>query len=264
MHCCGGPPLALDPNLTPLELMKRILLLLGCLLGLISCSPKGQAPLVGITCSRTAKGTDQLSSNYAQAVLKAGGIPVILPTLETPEQAQRVLERLDGVIFSGGVDINPAWYGEAVWNESVEVDPVRDRSDSLLGRTALALGKPILGICRGEQLLNVLLGGSLYQDIPTQLPNTHFHRNVRHKIGIKEGTFLSNLFRADSLEVNSFHHQAVKDLAPGLTVAAWSDDGIVEAYENDQVWAVQFHPEGLLREDDTWLPLFVAFLDRLK
>ena len=83
-------------------------------------------------------------------------------------------------------------------------------------------------------------------------------------MGIEEESFLAQLFGTDSLEVNSFHHQAVKTLAPGLTISAYSDDGIVEAYENEQIWAVQFHPEGMLREDDTWLPLFVAFLDRIR
>lgn len=245
--------------------MKRLVFyLLLMVVGLCACNRKGSAPLVGISCSRSSGGTDQLSPNYSQAVLKAGGIPVILPTISTPEQARELLSKVDGIIFSGGVDINPEWYGEEVWNETVVIDSVRDRSDSLLARCALELGKPILAICRGEQLMNVILGGSLYQDIPTQLPDAHIHRNTRHKMGIMEGSFLANLFGTDSLEVNSFHHQAVKDVAPGLTIAAYSDDGIVEAYENEQIWAVQFHPEGMLREDDTWLPLFVAFLDRTR
>ena len=245
--------------------MKRLVFyLLLMVVGLCACNRKGSAPLVGISCSRSSGGTDQLSPNYSQAVLKAGGIPVILPTISTPEQARELLSKVDGIIFSGGVDINPEWYGEEVWNETVVIDSVRDRSDSLLARCALELGKPILAICRGEQLMNVILGGSLYQDIPTQLPDAHIHRNTRHKMGIVEGSFLAHLFGTDSLEVNSFHHQAVKDVAPGLTIAAYSDDGIVEAYENEQIWAVQFHPEGMLREDDTWLPLFVAFLDRTR
>lgn len=245
--------------------MKRLAFyLMLVVVGLCACDRKGSVPLVGISCSRSSGGTDQLSPNYSQAVLKAGGIPVILPTISTPEQAKELLSRVDGIIFSGGVDINPAWYGEEVWNETVVVDPVRDRSDSLLARGALELGKPVLAICRGEQLMNVMLGGSLYQDIPTQIEDAHIHRNTRHKMGIVEGSFLSNLFGTDSLEVNSFHHQAVKDLAPGLILSACSDDGIVEAYENEQIWAVQFHPEGMLREDDTWLPLFVAFLDRIR
>jgi putative glutamine amidotransferase len=245
--------------------MKRVVFYLMLVaLAVCACGRKGSAPLVGISCSRTHVGTDQLSPNYSQAVLKAGGVPVILPTISTSEQARELLSRVDGIIFSGGVDINPAWYGEEVWNETVEVDPVRDRSDSLLARAALESGKPVLAICRGEQLMNVMLGGSLYQDIPTQLPDAHVHRSIRHKMGIMEGSFLAQLFGTDSLEVNSFHHQAVKDLAPGLTLSACSDDGIVEAYENEQIWAVQFHPEGMLREDDTWLPLFVAFLDRIR
>lgn len=245
--------------------MKRLVFyLLLMVVGLCACDRKGSAPLVGISCSRSSGGTDQLSPNYSQAVLKAGGIPVIFPTISTPEQAKELLSKVDGIIFSGGVDINPEWYGEEVWNETVVIDSVRDRSDSLLARCALELGKPILAICRGEQLMNVILGGSLYQDIPTQLPDAHIHRNTWHKMGIVEGSFLAHLFGTDSLEVNSFHHQAVKDVAPGLTIAAYSDDGIVEAYENEQIWAVQFHPEGMLREDDTWLPLFVAFLDRTR
>lgn len=245
--------------------MKRVVFYLMLVaLAVCACGRKGSAPLVGISCSRTHGGTDQLSPNYSQAVLKAGGIPVILPTISTPEQAKELLSHVDGIIFSGGVDINPAWYGEEIWNETVVIDSVRDRSDSLLARGALELGKPILAICRGEQLMNVMLGGSLNQDIPTQIEDAHVHRNVRHKMGIVEGSFLAHLFGTDSLEVNSFHHQAVKTLAPGLTISAYSDDGIVEAYENEQIWAVQFHPEGMLREDDTWLPLFVAFLDRIR
>lgn len=245
--------------------MKRVVFyLLLVVLAVCACDRKLSAPLVGISCSRSGGGTDQLSPNYSQAVLKAGGIPVILPTISTADQAKELLSRVDGIIFSGGVDINPEWYGEEVWNETVEVDPVRDRSDSLLARGVLELGKPVLAICRGEQLMNVMLGGSLYQDIPTQLPDAHVHRNIRHKIGIMEGSFLAHLFNTDSLEVNSFHHQAVKDLASGLTLSAYSDDGIVEAYENEQIWAVQFHPEGMLREDDTWLPLFVAFIKKIQ
>ena len=215
---------------------------------------KMPAPLVGISCARTPEGVDQLSSQYTQAVSRAGGVPVIIPTVSTLEEARRVLSRLDGVIFSGGPDIDPAWYGESVWNETVEIDPVRDHSDSLLVREALRQGMPVLGICRGEQLLNVLLGGSLYQDIPTQVEKAHTHRGVRHMTS-----------GADSLRVNSRHHQAVKALAPGLKAASFSDDGLVEAYENSQIWAVQFHPETLVQEDEaSWLPLFTAFLQRLK
>ena len=242
------------------------LLVLLAFLALGACNrEKMPAPLVGISCARTPEGVDQLSSQYTQAVSRAGGVPVIIPTVSTLEEAREVLSRLDGVIFSGGPDIDPAWYGESVWNETVEIDPVRDHSDSLLAREAIRQGMPVLGICRGEQLLNVLLRGSLYQDIPTQVEKAHTHRGVRHMTSVEKGSFLAAIFGTDSLRVNSRHHQAVKALAPGLKAASFSDDGLVEAYENSQIWAVQFHPETLVQEDEaSWLPLFTAFLQRLK
>lgn len=232
-------------------------------LSLFSCGQKAEKPMVGITCARTSAGADRLAPSYTEAIRKAGGIPVILPTLSTDQEADALLERLDGIVFSGGEDVHPSWYGEEILNETVAIDSVRDHSDSLLARAVLRSGKPVLAICRGEQLMNVILGGSLYQDIPTQLPEAHVHRGVYHPIGLVEGGFLEQLYGKDSLRVNSRHHQAVKDPAPGITVAAWSDDGIVEAWENPQIWAVQFHPESMVEEDDSWLRLFKAYLMRL-
>ena len=243
--------------------MKRqALYLLFFLTGCLSCS-RNSVPLVGITPSRSSSGAIQLSPSYVQAIRRAGGIPVILPLASSPEEAREAVSRVEGLVLSGGVDVDPAWYGEEVWNETVQVDSVRDLSDSLFARAALASGKPVLAICRGEQLFNVILGGSLYQDIPSQLPEAVAHRDTVHKIGVQGGSVLARLFGEDSLLVNSFHHQAVKGLAPALKWTAYSADGIVEAYENDQVWGVQFHPEALLLEDDAWLPLFKAFVDRL-
>lgn len=232
---------------------------------IVSCAPaqKKGAPVIGISSSRIESGRIQLSDNYTQAILRAGGTPLIIPTIDTPEQAETIISLLDGVIFSGGLDLNPQWYGEDVYNETVEIDHVRDRSDSLLARAALASGKPILGICRGEQLMNIILGGSLYQDIPSQCPEAIVHaKGAMHKIAVEKDSFLWKIFQQDTLTVNSFHHQAVKVPAPGIKIAARAVDGTVEAYENDQVWAVQFHPEGLLRKDDAWLPFFLAFLNR--
>lgn len=243
----------------PSAARRFALLLSTSVLMLLSCREAGR-PLVGITCSRTESGSDRLSSSYSEAIRRAGGIPLIIPTVAERSEAEAILERLDGIIFSGGEDVNPAWYGEEILNETVEVNPVRDRSDSLLGRAALDSGKPILAICRGEQLLNVLLGGSLYQDIPSQLPEAHTHRGVKHMVALEKGGFLETLFGTDSLLVNSSHHQAVKVLSPGARKAATSDGGVIEAWENGQVLAVQFHPEGLVREDDKWLSLFSCFV----
>lgn len=246
--------------------MKRfflIILMPVILAGLFSCGAKS-IPVVGISCSHPNPGSDRIQTTYTQAILRAGGVPLILPTIETAAQAEEILSRIDAILFSGGEDVNPSWYGEAVWNETVETNPVRDRSDSLLARAALASGKPVLGICRGGQLLNVILGGSLYQDIPSQVAGTHTHRNTYHKIGIEKGSVLDTIFGKDSITVNSLHHQAVMTPAPGITVTAWSDDGIVEAWEYRQIWAFQFHPEKLLKDDYSWLPVFKAFLARVK
>lgn len=235
------------------------------LLLLAACSaPK--TPLIGISCSRSSSGSTLLSTSYTEAVAKAGGVALVIPTVTSREQADAVVAALDGVVFSGGEDINPAWYGEEILNGSVEIDAVRDRSDSLLARAALSSGKPILAICRGEQLMNVMLGGSLFQDIPVQVPRTVGHGGgAFHKIGLEEGSVLSRLYGTDSLEVNSYHHQAVKQAAPGVRVTARSREGIVEAYENSQVWAVQFHPEKMLQQGrEQWLPLFELFVDRCR
>ena len=244
--------------------MRRILLTISVILMAACSAPKD--PLIGITCSRSASGSTLLSTTYSQAVARAGAVPVVIPTVTSSAEADAVLAKLDGIVFSGGEDINPAWYGEEIWNETVDIDAVRDRSDSLLARAALASGKPILAICRGEQLLNVMMGGSLYQDIPSQIPETVGHSGgAIHKIGLEAGSVLATLYRQDSLEVNSYHHQAVKQPAPGIRITARTRDGIVEAYETDQVLAVQFHPEKMLQQgDETWLPFFKAFIDRCR
>ena len=239
--------------------MKRILFLLTVLALAVSCH---RAPLIGISCGRTSSGASSLSTNYTDAVARAGGIPVIFPTVDNPALAARLIEKVDGIIFSGGPDLDPSYYGETVWNETVQVDTLRDASDLLLMRAALASKKPVMCICRGEQLMNVVLGGSLYQDLPTQVDTLVKHGGgTWHRIGVEKGSVLYRLFGQDSLTVNSFHHQAVKQVAPGIRVTAHADNGIVEAYEyGDRLIAFQFHPEGMARTDDTWLAPFRYFV----
>ena len=241
--------------------MKRILSLLLAILALQACR---RAPLIGISCGRSSAGTSTLSSTYTDAVARAGGIPVIFPTVADSALAAALVASVDGVIFSGGPDLDPSYYGETVWNETVSVDTLRDASDLLLMRAALASRKPIMGICRGEQLLNVVLGGSLYQDIPTQVDTLVKHGGGSiHRIGVEKGSVLYELFGKDSLTINSFHHQAVKKAAPGIRVTAYADNGIVEAYEyGDRLIAFQFHPEGMARVDDTWLAPFRYFVKK--
>lgn len=244
--------------------MRRLIPLLLTILVLAACH-KEQRPLVGISCARSASGGTNLAKTYTNAITRAGGLPVILPTVSDPAVARDLLNRLDGIVFSGGEDVDPSRYGETVWNETVHVDSIRDNSDFLLAEAALASGKPILAICRGHQMVNVAMGGSLIQDIPTQVPDSLIHSGgAMHKIGVDKDSFLYQLYGQDSLEVNSFHHQAVKDPAPGVHVTARTRDGVIEAYEAPGVLAFQFHPEKMVEDDPFWLPLFEAYVDRLK
>ena len=242
--------------------MKRILFILTAL-ALAACSH--HAPVIGISSGRSDSGAATLSANYTNAVFRSGGVPVILPTVADEASAEALLKTVDGVIFSGGPDLDPSYYGETVWNETVEIDTLRDISDLLLMRVALASRKPIMAICRGEQLMNVVLGGTLIQDIPTQVDTLVKHKGAWHRIGVEKGSVLYRLFGTDSLTVNSSHHQAVKAPAPGIRVTAYADDGIIEAYEyGDQVIAFQFHPEGMARENDAWLAPFRYFIQKIR
>ena len=243
--------------------MRTKLFVILCLLGIMSlCScSKQAAPLIGISCGRSSTGAVNLSSAYTDAIARAGGIPVVLPIIDDPALAENLLDRLAGVVFSGGPDLDPAEFGEEILNETVSIDAVRDRSDLLFARAALASGKPVLAICRGEQLMNVVLGGTLYQDIPTQVDTVVKHSGFDHRIGVEKGSVLYDLFGQDSLTVNSSHHQAVKDPAPGIRITAHASDGIVEAYEYENVLAVQFHPERMVQTDASWLALFKHFVD---
>ena len=239
--------------------MKRILVFLTLVALAASCH---RAPLIGISCGRSSAGAATLSANYTEAVARAGGIPVIFPTVADSALAAALVRKVDGVIFSGGPDLDPSYYGETIWNETVQVDTLRDVSDLMLMRAALAARKPAMCICRGEQLMNVVLGGSLYQDLPTQVDTLVKHGGgTWHRIGVEKGSVLYGLFGQDSLTVKSFHHQAVKKVAPGIRVTAHADNGIVEAYEyGDRLIAFQFHPEGMARTDDTWLAPFRYFV----
>lgn len=255
--------------------MKRtILLLASVLLVLSSCcsqhSVKGK-PIIGIS-SGYSQSSDKasLGRSYTEAVIKGGGVPYILPLVSSEEVAKSILDGLDGLILSGGEDINPAYYGEdTLANGGVSVNGPRDTSDMFIIKEAMNRKMPILAICRGEQILNVALGGSLYQDIPSQIPNCLVHRQEESgtigtmKIGIADGSYIKGIIGLDSLNVNSFHHQAVKDLAPGLKLVSTASDGVVEAYEGLpelNVIGTQFHPEIFTKAGD---PTFVKFFKDL-
>ena len=209
-------------------------------------------PLIGITSTVTNNAVAS-PLTYARAVHEAGGIPVILPTIDDDRLRAELVQRLDGLVLIGGRDIPPSTYGEQP-HETVEVMPdERWASESKLIEAWLATGKPILGVCLGLQMTNVVRGGSLIQDIPTQVGTSVVHRNppetkewAVHRVAIAADSRLRAMFETDSIMVASSHHQAVKRLGGGLRVTARADDGVVEALElPEHPWAVfvQWHPE---------------------
>lgn len=232
-----------------------------------------KAPIIGLSATYET-GQNTVPNTYIIAVRKAGGIPVVLPVTDNPEIIARMIEAVDGLILTGGEDLDPLkWYGEEPLPAMGTIVPIRDFFDIHLARTAVEYGIPVLGICRGEQTLNVAFGGTLYQDIPSQVRSKvsvkHNQRAPReygsHTITVTEGTVLHNLLKDvltkdNTFRVNSYHHQAVKDLAPGFRISAYALDGVPEAIEmidNPHVLGVQFHPEGPVSQgDDSLLPLF--------
>lgn len=238
-------------------------------------------PCIGIPCAlRPDKARPWFPPNFSQrqtyvdSIVQAGGAPMLIPASGQEDFLQVVAERIDGLLLAGGVDIDPARYGEAPHERLEEVDPLRDELEIELTHRFLASGKPVLGICRGIQLLNVALGGTLYQDIDAQVEGAAPHREsyarqdwnyLAHEITITPESRLARLLGVTDLAVNSLHHQAVKDLAPGLRPIAWAADGIVEGVEGDAeqfVLAVQCHPETLQAQaDPRWQRVFRAFVE---
>lgn len=205
------------------------------------------------------------SKAYAAAIAVAGGVPILAAEFN-PEALAR---RCDALVLTGGDDLDPALYGETLLNDSVHVDPERDTFELSLTHAFLCQKKPILGICRGCQVLNLALGGDLYQDLPTQLGVQHLDSELRHPIICGKGSVLADLFGPHFL-VNSTHHQSVRRIAPGLQVTARAKDGIIEAFESTNpaqlLWGVQFHPERLT--DTQWddrtpdfAPFFQSFVN---
>ncbi len=205
----------------------------------------------------------EMYQTYTDAIFHAGGIPMIT----CDHCAQEMAELCDGLLLTGGADMDPELYGETPLNASVKPLPERTAFEKPLFEAFLAAGKPIMGICRGSQLINVCMGGTLYQDLVEQKGYVHMNGDIRHEVYAEEGSVLCRLF-GKQFRTNSTHHQAVKELAPGFHVTARSIEGIVEAYEHDTlpILATQFHPErltGILWDDRTpdFKPYFQYFLE---
>jgi putative glutamine amidotransferase len=210
-------------------------------------------PFIGITCgfNLDTGGRYYVNEPYIRCIERAGGIPLLLPGLDNQEDIKRLMQEVDGILLPGGVDVAPVHFGEEPIEELGNVEPRWDRLELYVARLALAWDLPMLGICRGIQLLNVAAGGSLYQDIPSQLKGHIQHAQkaprwyASHAISIEPGSMLEELLGRE-VRVNSFHHQAIKVLATGFSITAKSQDGIIEAMESQShrfVCGVQWHPE---------------------
>ncbi len=208
----------------------------------------------------------QPSPTYQNAVYEAGGLAFLTGCVRTEEDAEQIYQEFDGLILSGGADINAEFLGEAAHEKASFASVERDRTEMLLARRFMAGKKPILAICRGEQILNVVMGGKHDQHIfdRPEVNIAHQNANTRHPVSVLPGTLLSEIFPGkDTLIVNSTHHQAVRELAPGFILNAVSPDGVIESYAfMDRVLAVQWHPERLLLEG--MKPVFDWFIGKCR
>ena len=213
------------------------------------------APAVAVTAPRRlVEGRERVTLNtaYVRALEGAGLVPLAVPTMLAADRAGAALAAVRGLVLTGGEDVAPARYGAAPHPRLGDVDPVRDAAELALIAAARARGLPILAICRGTQILNVALGGTLYQDLDSERPGPvpHNDETGRHPVHVEAGSLLERTLGTRSASVNSRHHQAIRDLAPGLKAVAWADDGIIEGAEPSDAkepWmvAVQWHPEDL-------------------
>ena len=210
---------------------------------------------------------------YITAVEKAGGLPLIIPYYENNDNIKELVELCDGFILSGGADIEPSRYGEETDAACGKAELLRDELEFKLFDEIIGSGKPLLAICRGCQFINVAFGGTLWQDIPSQLNTELLHKQTEgafahsHSVNIKKGTPLYDMMGRDRIRANSFHHQAIKVLGGGLEVMATADDGIIEAvyHTGDQyIRGYQWHPERLCAIDEHHQRIFNDFVKRCK
>ena len=209
-----------------------------------------------------------LGKYYIRAVEKSGGVPFVIPCVRDGDIIARYCNVLDGLLFTGGDDISPDYFGEEP-KGTRKITPERDAFEILLARKYLLTGKPILGICRGLQLLNIAAGGSIYQDIDTEIEDVVKHMQeapgwyASHSVVISKGTLLEQVYLDNEIRVNSFHHQAIRDLAPAFHVSARALDGVVEAVESPGhrfLIGVQWHPEKMIFNSIS-LRLFEIFVE---
>ncbi len=213
-----------------------------------------------------------LRSQYSEAILRAGGVPLLVPMKQKKDGLEQIVEIADGFMFAGGDDIDPEYYGEKKLNSSVEVQPIRDEMEREAYEIIRKTDKPVLGICRGIQAINVFHGGTLYQDLPAQYTSTVYHRQTQssyeptHRVNIKKGSLLHGILNSEQIMTNSHHHQSVKTVGEGLEVCGVCEDGLTEALYSPThpfLLLVQWHPEYGYDKYPAE-PIFTAFVNACK
>lgn len=232
-------------------------------------------PVIGIPCQADFRSGSKRpiygnNRTYVHAIENAGGLPILIPLLHDFHELEGLLPRLDGILFSGGMDIQPSLYGEERHPDSDEGDSQLDEFEMALADWALQEDIPVLGVCRGMQLLNIVLGGTLYQDINSQYPGAieHCRRDLprttlTHQVAIAEGSLMEKIVGSRQLAVNSLHHQAIKAPGKGVSISGRSDDGIAEILEvpgRRFILAAQGHPEEVYTQVPAFSRFFQAFV----
>ena len=229
-------------------------------------------PIIGIVVAgnpRVILNKHVLNTPYVRAIAQSGGAPLMIPAYNGITKAEDYIGLIDGLLLPGGEDVAPALYGEEPIKEVDYINGERDELEAGLLRLCARLDKPVLGICRGMQLMNVVFGGSLYQHIPSQIENAIAHvqdRSIRaqptHSIAIKSGSRLYEVAGRDKEMVNSFHHQCIKKAAEGFDIVAFAPDGVAEAMENKAgtMMALQWHPEEMTKNSQLAGSIFTRFI----
>ncbi|NLD47515.1 MAG: gamma-glutamyl-gamma-aminobutyrate hydrolase family protein [Clostridiaceae bacterium] len=230
-------------------------------------------PLIGITAGFDySENKLYINSGYYEGIINAGGLPVVLPVTRNIDCYNSLIMEFDGFLLSGGPDVDAKHWHDKNYVFNGEISPYRDELEIFIVREAIKRNKPVFGICRGAQVINIALGGTIYQDIYSQINNDNLEKHSQqapkwyptHNIHIEKWSRIYKSHAKDTIRVNSFHHQAVKDLAPGFKVSSRCEDGVVESIEHETCTfavGVQWHPELMWERDRTFLKLFEDFVE---